>query len=329
MQFSILLSLCICALFLVAGATETSGTSSSLRIHSIDLLPLETTTISTLFARSFIDILLAPFTGTATTDANPTISTINTSLSVLTVTTTTTSTGLSHKKDDTTGKWYKFAKEITAGGVTGLYGCTTLFIVSKQGVYVSHIYEQPVFVDKDKWNRVMPTKDDYFWKAAFDALINGDETGKGAIDPLKDLIGDAANPGPLHYLNMPKIFVAAPFKEGGIGPLRYKDRIKWLSDQLQGYLYPPESSSSGVTPEAPSVMGYKPTTRGVAENRESISGKAIMEATQIDHYQKQVIQGQSEAQAQIRAIGRWRLWVNGNQTVSYEFDSDQNRFRNP
>jgi hypothetical protein len=46
---------------------------------------------------------------------------------------------LSHKNGDTTGKWYPFANEKTAAGVTGLFGCTSIVIVSKHGVYLAYL----------------------------------------------------------------------------------------------------------------------------------------------------------------------------------------------
>ncbi|KAL4786908.1 hypothetical protein BJX76DRAFT_320068 [Aspergillus varians] len=210
---------------------------------------------------------------------------------------------LAHKKGETTGKWYGFVNERTAAGVTGLFGCTSVMIVSNKGVYASHIYENPVFLNQHKEGKTVPSAEDYFRKATFDALVNGN-SASGMLEPIKDLVGTAEKPGPLHHVFKPKIFLITPFKHGASGPFTYATRVKWLSDQLFGYLYP-----DGLG-EKPSTLGYKVPAQYIAESASSPPGKAILEATQIDRYDKV---GQ-----ELRPVGRWRLWVNGKETVTWE-----------
>ncbi|KAJ0415706.1 hypothetical protein BJY00DRAFT_317525 [Aspergillus carlsbadensis] len=214
---------------------------------------------------------------------------------------------LGHKNGDTTGKWYIFANEKTAAGVTGVFGCTSIVIVSKHGVYLSHIYEDPVFVQKTKLGFLRPTTDKVFQEASFDTLVNGDPES-GELEPLSILIGTTENPGPLHYTLQPKIFAITPFKHGGIGPLMYAKRIEWLSNQLHNYLYPAGSEQHDQKPE---LIPYKIAPQYLAENPESLSGKIIVEATQLDHYE--------QSGDQLSAIGRCRLWVNGKEGVTWEF----------
>lgn len=58
--------------------------------------------------------------------------------------------------------WYDFPLKINRffvpKGVNGLYGCTSVVIISERGVYISHIWEVPVFIDPNE----NPTSDDFF-----------------------------------------------------------------------------------------------------------------------------------------------------------------------
>ncbi|KAL3451666.1 hypothetical protein BJX65DRAFT_304255 [Aspergillus insuetus] len=220
---------------------------------------------------------------------------------------TTEGKWLSHKNGDTTGKWYTFTNEKTAAGVTGLFGCTSIVIVSKHGVYLSHIYKDPVSVEKTKLGFLRPTTDKAFQEASFNALVNGDPE-YGELEPLSTLIGTTENPGPLHYTLQPKIFAVTPFKHGGIGPLMYAKRIEWLSDQLHSYIYPAGSEQYDQQPE---LIPYKIPPQYLAESPESLSGNIIMEATQLDHYE--------QSGNQLSAIGRCRLWVNGKELLRGSF----------
>jgi hypothetical protein len=176
-------------------------------------------------------------------------------------------------------------------------------------VYLSHIYEDPVFVQKTKLGFLRPTTDNVFQEASFSALVNGDLESY-ELEPLNTLIGTTENPGPLHYTLQPKIFAVTPFKHGGIGPLMYAKRIEWLSDQLHNYLYP---DGSGQYDQKPESIPYKIAPRYLAENPESLSGKIILEATLLDLYE--------QSEGHLSAIGRCRLWINGKETVTWEFSS--------
>ncbi|KAL4936056.1 hypothetical protein BDV06DRAFT_228242 [Aspergillus oleicola] len=217
---------------------------------------------------------------------------------------------LDHKQANTFGTWFPFSKSKTAAGVTGLYGCTSVMIVSKKGVHAAHIYEDPVFVTQTKFGTMRPTAEDYFRKASFDALVNGDPESKSS-KPIKDLIGTDTDPGPLHHTLNPKIFLISPFKNGGIGPLMYAKRIQWLSDQLHAYIYPSGTSSGKDKDNKPTALPYKVASKKIAEMPNAIPGKAIMESTPIHRYDL--------AGDQLNAIGRWRLWVNGKEAANWEY----------
>lgn len=65
---------------------------------------------------------------------------------------------------DASGQWFDFPTYgLGFAGVNGIYGCTSVIIVSEKGVYASHIWENSVFIDSD-WKA---TDDDSFKKNAF------------------------------------------------------------------------------------------------------------------------------------------------------------------
>jgi hypothetical protein len=74
---------------------------------------------------------------------------------------------------DVRGKWYPFTEQKTAAGVGPLYGCTSVFIVSRMGAYLAHIFEIPVFIMDDE-EGIFETPDFHFHKWSFDALARAD-----------------------------------------------------------------------------------------------------------------------------------------------------------
>ncbi|KAL5003696.1 hypothetical protein BDV10DRAFT_180227 [Aspergillus recurvatus] len=215
---------------------------------------------------------------------------------------TSSNTWLVHRRGDIIGRWYPFPKEKTAGGSTRLYGCTAVMIVSHKREYVSHIYERTSSWSSSigvKWGRVMPAPEEFFRKASYNTLTNGvDDPDSELIDPIKGQPARSRTQGPCTILTRRRSPSSRP-------------------SSTAPYLYPSESSPAA--PEEPSEIGYKTASRNIAGGAASLQGKAIMEATQIDHYEKR------EGEPLIRAIGRWRLWVNGKEAVSRLFESDQNQ----
>ncbi|KAH7268194.1 hypothetical protein B0J15DRAFT_486468 [Fusarium solani] len=197
---------------------------------------------------------------------------------------------------DASGHWFDYPA-IGQGfaGVNGIYGCTAVIIVSDKGVYLSHIWENPVFIDID-WNW---TDDESFNRNAFEALRDGTDNARS----VTSLVGDDANPGVLHASNNPMVFVLTPFTDvlndpTGITTLfRYQERAQRLADSLVGVI----PGSSGH------LLGYT-RTNGI-DSTEPIGtwGRAILE---VDMFQDMIITPEdSPAGSWAFSMGRWRLWV--------------------
>ncbi|RGP73578.1 hypothetical protein FLONG3_6315 [Fusarium longipes] len=210
---------------------------------------------------------------------------------------------------DASGHWFNAPGPAGRGsaGVNGIYGCTAVMIVSNLGVYLSHIWENPVFIDGD-WNF---KPEDEFQAKSFQALRDG--TLDGNALSITSLIGTDENPGVLHAINEPKVFVVTPFTTQadttlyGINTLyRYEDRANGLASDLASII--PGSTSQ--------VLGYIRT-----DARQSTEvgywGRAIVEFDMLE----EVIQSaeQDEILGLGIAMGRWRLWVEDYLVTSHKF----------
>ncbi|KAK5135447.1 hypothetical protein LTR08_005235 [Meristemomyces frigidus] len=125
--------------------------------------------------------------------------------------------------------------------VQGLYGCTSLVLISRKGVYMSHMFENPGFIkyDDDGW----PTLSDFDADIG-DAIPNGDGTIIATGSPVD---GEPWLPSLNLLSNAGSIF--DPNQEGGVrafiitpgplaladpGPYRYNYDISRLMTWVQG-----------------------------------------------------------------------------------------------
>ncbi|KAH7004289.1 hypothetical protein EDB82DRAFT_571302 [Fusarium venenatum] len=214
------------------------------------------------------------------------------------------------QQGDTSGHWYNAPGPAGRGsaGVNGIYGCTAVMIVSNVGTYLSHIWENPVFIDGD-WNF---KPDDEFEAKAFNALRDG--TTDGNALSVTSLIGTDENPGYLHSFNEPKVFIITPFTSladttlYGINTLyRYEQRANDLATKLTGII-------PGATSQ---VLGYIRTDKDQSTDIFGYWGRAIVEFDMLER----VIQSAEEDEllGLGMAMGRWRLWVEDNLVTSHEF----------
>ncbi|KAH7163397.1 hypothetical protein B0J13DRAFT_35988 [Dactylonectria estremocensis] len=203
---------------------------------------------------------------------------------------------------DASGHWFNYP-ETGQGfvGVNGIYGCTAVIIASEKGVYLSHIWENPVFIDSD-W---APTSDESFNSNAFEALRDGTPFAQS----VTALIGDDANPGVLNAIYAPKVFVLTPFTTandptGITTNLRYQDRAQKLANDLAGVI--PGSGGSGY------LLGYTRTNQELSTMEPGWLGRAIFE---VDVLQSVLVTPHAP-DGSLR-VGRWRLWVE-DQLITYQ-----------
>ncbi|KAL9563853.1 hypothetical protein ACKAV7_012025 [Fusarium commune] len=206
----------------------------------------------------------------------------------------------------TAGHWFyapPFAGKGSAG-VNGIYGCTSVIVVSNLGAYVSHIWENPVFIDSN-WNT---TPDDKFQATTFNALRDG--TPDGNAESIAGYVGTDQVPGVLHSMFHPRVFVVTPFTndlERSLGvttTFRYEDRANYLAATVSGIV--PGSDST--------VLGYTRTDHIESTKQYGTWGRAIIE---YDMLEEIVFGSDSDITGQF--MGRWRLWVEDQLVTSHKF----------
>lgn len=187
---------------------------------------------------------------------------------------------------DTSGTWSDWSTENgKINGMNGIYGCTVVFIVSTRGVYASHIWQVPVFVNEQN----QPTATDYFHKQTFMALRDG---VPNEVQSLVTLIGTDANKGVLHPDYNPQVHVVTPFASDG-QTLEYSDRAYLLADMLTN-LFAKEATIRNV-------WGYHRYNQAISTAEFGFLGRTIVEHDPLQ-YVIETPQGKYNA-------GRWRLWV--------------------
>ncbi|KAM0268171.1 hypothetical protein ACHAPA_005253 [Fusarium lateritium] len=208
---------------------------------------------------------------------------------------------------DTSGHWFDFPQAgVGAAGVNGIYGCTAVIIVSEKGVYLSHIWENPVFIDINWAN----TPDDDFDRRAFQALRDGTDFAQSVVG----LIGTDNAPGPLNAIYSPKVFVLTPFTNPFFDPtgvtttLRYQDRAQGLANNLARVI--PGSGGQGY------LLGYTRTNQAASTAQNGYAGRAIVEVDMLER----VLTTPNAPQGSLGlAVARWRLWVEDQIVTSQEF----------
>ncbi|KAG8358740.1 hypothetical protein FVEN_g3760 [Fusarium venenatum] len=193
----------------------------------------------------------------------------------------------------------------SAAGVNGIYGCTAVLIVSNLGVYTSHIWEVPGFLDAVD---TKPTSDDFFETNVFKVLRDGTLDATTATG-IGTLIGTESAPGPLHSQFEPHVFVVTPFNtyQSPENPslYRYEARANQLASQVTGII--PGAISGGV-------YGYVPIGQVESTGR-GYFGRTIVEFDMLDGF----ITSEQDP-TKLQAVGRWRFWVEDNLWTTHSFN---------
>ncbi|KAI9717937.1 MAG: hypothetical protein M1828_007029 [Chrysothrix sp. TS-e1954] len=207
-------------------------------------------------------------------------------------------TGLVH------GQWFDYPNDPGVVGVNGMYGCTSVIVVSDKGVFISHIWENPVFIDRN----FVPTSD-----AQFGNVLLALRDGTADCQPLSGLIGTDNSPGPLNQKYHPRVWVMTPFaldtdpEVGSPTELLYHERAYSLLHQVAGILPGRDVAQS--------VIGYIPTNREESTRIGGTAGRAIIE---FDPREREVVNQNGLPGSQRFQIGAWRLWVEDREIVSQD-----------
>ncbi|KAM0543402.1 hypothetical protein ACHAO7_009388 [Fusarium culmorum] len=196
---------------------------------------------------------------------------------------------------NTSGHFFYFPKEgHAAAGVNGLYGCTAVIIASDMGVYLSHIWESPVFGDIN----FVPSDDAYFTRQTIEIFRDGSSHAQS----VNVLVGTDAEPGPLHPIHSPKVFVVTPLtkpeQSNSVTTLLFhQDRAQTLANNLASIIVGSEDHGH--------VLGYVRTNHELSTSDKGYWGRTILE---VDMFQKLLVSADN-LYGEDLAVGRWRLWL--------------------
>lgn len=165
-----------------------------------------------------------------------------------------------------------FGGEPYNGAVFGLYGCTSVIVVSRKGVWLSHFYEAPTF---EKGEEAMFDRD------VLDAMSFGD--GSTEMPPL----GPLTNSGGVFIRDaQPEAIILTP-DEGyfTIHVNRIIDELEWLMPQVpitvHRYSRPePSEAEDWLSPLGKAVVQYDPDCLGVHDGGGSCGdppGKPVLQ----------------------------------------------------
>ncbi|KAI5459540.1 hypothetical protein BGZ63DRAFT_359699, partial [Mariannaea sp. PMI_226] len=203
------------------------------------------------------------------------------------------------------GVWYNFPTFGSGGaGVNGIYGCTSVIIISEKGTYISHIWEIPVFIVPG--TDYVPSDDQYFADNSYRALINGSPTTRS----IRELVGTDDRPGPLHEIYNPEIYVLTPDSTlwdmvtySILDQFRYQARAVLIANKIH----------SAIPGSSVRVMGYT-RTDPTKSTEVGFAGRTIVEADQNQYWAINHMGG-----VPCLIMGRYRLWVEDLQVRQKDF----------
>ena len=182
--------------------------------------------------------------------------------------------------------------------VQGLYGCTSLMIISTQGVWMSHLWEDPSFAPNDVVSQ-----------ANFQAQV---------LDRLGPGDGTPGFPGLTQYLNTifaadtkPVAIIMTPRNRINPQPgvLMFQDQITQLSDKVQTIFGGTKTNSGqftgGTLNGVPITVDYTPKSDAFSQDWTS-SGKALFQYDPV------------EARCDGVQWAMVRLWVEDRPLYSYK-----------
>ncbi|GIZ45598.1 hypothetical protein CKM354_000875700 [Cercospora kikuchii] len=223
----------------------------------------------------------------------------------------------------TSSQAFPFKSTPFSTAVQGLYGCTSLVIVSTGGVFISHIFEDPTFMDTKKrapqYPLGMPADDAVWERDVKKAIFRGDGTEFVTNYGLARLVMDGNVFDKKTHVLLPPLIIT-PQPAGVLIPgsrpdddCRYQRRI----DQLRGLI-------RNLMDVEPKVVTYIPLL-GSAQSREQMDktarGKVLIQydphAKSEDREETDPKTGQTRICSYQKA--GFKVWADTQQMVSHHY----------
>lgn len=212
-----------------------------------------------------------------------------------------------------TAKWIplpQYPDDRMAVGVRNLNGCNVVLIITRDGVYVAHIWEEHYFFDSDA-DRATSIPD--FLEKTLAPLVGDSEDPEPYIeDTIRTLIGTDDEPGALHHTVEPHIFVITPWAPRQVGQAyQYPEQARYLANALGELIYP-----NGYPKEElrPIIKAYD---RAVQDGgpRGNPFQKVILEMNRRNSAHRMDF---NEGR-RVHFMGLWRLWVGPEHVADVNF----------
>ncbi|KAF9768495.1 hypothetical protein IL306_014205 [Fusarium sp. DS 682] len=154
-----------------------------------------------------------------------------------------------------------------------------------------------------------------FIRDTYEAFENGALATSGEIEAvaLSAYIGTDDEPGPLHLINSPRVFVVTPFtipfdRTGATGVFRYEARANYLAQSLTSLLRSPYSGE---------VYGYTPAPDPEISKQEfHYLGRTILE---VDMQQSILRSSSQRPNDPGLFMAQWRFWVEDQLITTHDF----------
>lgn len=237
----------------------------------------------------------------------------------------------------TTSNYIIFEDTVSSISVTGLYGCTSVIVISRRGAWVSHIWEAAFKSDdlfqEDAIGKIHKGDGDVLHPFGIDELRN-----QANVGPRGVIFGDNTNP---NYDPDIHVFLMTPRERAAEYTLHDDGKsLSWVEDELRERLdanadKPPlyddrmnqirkdlqDTLGSNVPVQ---TIGYSPPVRTLAESREWMAAARRKDDAAIERLEMKVQNRlgdpefksfRGKALLQYRPASdcadkaRWRLWV--------------------
>lgn len=212
-----------------------------------------------------------------------------------------------------TAKWIplpQYPDDRMAVGVRNLNGCNVILIITRDGVYVAHIWEQHYFFDH---GADQATSIPDFLERTLAPLVGDSEDPEPYIeDTIRTLIGTDDEPGALHHTVEPHIFVITPWAPQQVGQAyQYSEQARYLANALGELIYP-----NGYPKEElrPIIKAYDRSVRDGGPRGNPFQ-KVILEMNRRNYAHRMDL---NEGK-RVHFMGLWRLWVGPERVADVNF----------
>jgi len=192
----------------------------------------------------------------------------------------------------------------------GFYGCTSVIVISQNGVWLSHFYESPYFINKET---EIVVDDETFKATVINTMLNGDGTvdGQGQV-LMPGLLQDISPNGLFSPDTTTTYMIVTPKAEGGQpGEAEFGHLVDLIEQQLQQILPGFQPSKQGTR------FAYQRHRPAVVRSKYRAEGKILV---QYDPDQVTVVDVEGDSPACSSKVAMARIYMMDQDSPIMEFE---------